>query len=434
MILRGHRRPAARARAAAGVAVAAALAVAGCGTTPAPVASPPPAPGSLSLATSLSSGPVTWAVVPMGAATAGPEQFWELFARPAAATRWSLETPPDAATNGAIAVAVPGTAAGQSLIAGIRPSQALEFSPVTSTSDGGRTWTPGSPEPGLADVPDALAAPPAGGPLLALGRDGRAELGGAAGGTGLTSTSTLAATPAGRACGLRELTAVAYFPASPAALAGLPLVAGDCTRPGVTGIFARPAGAGGTWQAAGPPVPAALHGSVIRVLRLTRSGDRLTALLLAGTGRAAVLLAAWTGGASWTVSAALRVPAGVTSSSLGADGTIAVTLGGGGAALLPAAGSPASPGTAIAPATAGTSGTASASGTADAAAGAGRAPAWQSLPALPSAPHVTLALPAPGVVQALATNNTVLTVWQLGAAGWTRVQRTTVPIQFGSST
>jgi hypothetical protein len=151
-------------------------------------------------------------------------------------------------------------------------------------------------------------------------------------------------------------------------------------------------------------VPAAQRGSAIRVLRLTRAGSRLTALLLAGTGRTAVLLAAWTAGGPWTLSAALPVPAGVTSSSLGPDGAVAVTLGRRGAAVLPAP------------------------------AGTASAPGWQSLPALPSDPHVTLALLAPGVVQALGTNRSVLTVWQLGAGGWTWVQRTTIPIQYGSST
>jgi hypothetical protein len=109
-----------------------------------------------------------------------------------------------------------------------------------------------------------------------------------------------------------------------------------------------------------------------------------------------MVFAAWTTGGAWAVSAPLTGT--VTSISAGADGTPAVTLAGGRAAVL-----------------AGT--------------------VWRELPALPAAPHVTLALLAGGTIQALATRLAVLTVWQLSAAGgWEQVQRTTVPLQFGSST
>ena len=93
---------------------------------------------------------------------------------PAGGRQWKLATPPDVATNGAFAVSVTGA---QSLAAGVRPSQLLRFSPVTSTANGGRTWQAGPPDPGLAEVPDALAAAPQGGQLLALDRTGRVEQG-----------------------------------------------------------------------------------------------------------------------------------------------------------------------------------------------------------------------------------------------------------------
>ena len=89
---------------------------------------------------------------------------------PAGGHRWSLQTPPDIATNGAIVLAAPA-AAGETLVAGVRPSLDLGFSPITSTSDLGRHWTTSPPQSGLADVPDALAAAPDG-HLLALGQDG----------------------------------------------------------------------------------------------------------------------------------------------------------------------------------------------------------------------------------------------------------------------
>ncbi len=374
-------------------AAACAIAVAACGSAPGPAAARPPAPVSLPLATSLAAGPITWAVVPMGTAAPGPDQFWELVTRPAGGTRWTLGTPPAVATNGAIAAAAgPGGA----LVAGVHPSQALDFSPVTSTGDGGRTWSPAAPDPGLARVPDALAAAPQGGRLVALdqGRAGPAVAVQARSVTAgswsvLARAAAVAATPAGRACGVTGLTAIAFSPE------GVPVLGADCSRTGTAGIFA---GQAGTWQAAGPALPAALRRGPVRVLRLTRAGGRLTALLQAGGD----LVAAWTAsGRAWTVSAPLPLPGRtVASSSFGADGAVAVELGGRRAALL-----------------------------------AGPGGSWQRLPALPAAPHVTLALPPGGAVTALATDRSVLTVWQLarGGPGWTRVQVTTVPIQYGTS-
>jgi hypothetical protein len=97
-------------------------------------------------------------------APSGPNQFWQLFTLSGPAGHWSLRTPPGIATNGALVLAGTGR---QTLITGIRPSQDLGFSPVTATRDGGGTWSSLPPEPGFADVPDALAAAPDG-RLIAL--------------------------------------------------------------------------------------------------------------------------------------------------------------------------------------------------------------------------------------------------------------------------
>ena len=106
----------------------------------------------------------TWATVPMGAAS-GADLFWQLFVRPAGGRQWSLQTPPGIATNGAIVLAAPDTTANSgtgatALVAGVRPSLDLSFSPITRTSDLGRSWATQPPQSGLADVPDALAAAP----------------------------------------------------------------------------------------------------------------------------------------------------------------------------------------------------------------------------------------------------------------------------------
>lgn len=152
------------------IALLAGLAVltVGCASAPgrrAPSAAPP---APLSLATSTAMSGTTWAVVPMGAAS-GPNLFWQLFALPRSGQRWSLATPPDIATNGALVLASPG---GQALTVGIRPSLYLDFSPVTVTRDRGQSWATLPPDPGLADVPDALAAA-ADGQVIALGIGGQ---------------------------------------------------------------------------------------------------------------------------------------------------------------------------------------------------------------------------------------------------------------------
>ena len=115
----------------------------------------------------LSTATGTWAVVPMG----GSPAFWQLLRYPARGNGWSLVTPPGVADNGGLVLADLG---GQSLVAGFRPSEDLAFSPLATTEDGGKTWSPGILDAGLADVPDALAAG-ADGHLLALLSDGRAE-------------------------------------------------------------------------------------------------------------------------------------------------------------------------------------------------------------------------------------------------------------------
>ncbi|HUD35366.1 MAG TPA: hypothetical protein VMR14_00610 [Streptosporangiaceae bacterium] len=414
------------------VALGAALLCGACGTATRHVTASPPAgtvaAGSLSLANSAASGQAAWAVLPMGA-VAGPNEFWQLFLLRAGQSGWRLDTPPDIATNGAIALA---GVSGQALVAGVRPSLYLAFSPVSSTSDDGRHWASDPPATGLAGVPDALAAGPGGGPggpsggqLLALSRSGQlsttsASASGAAW-SRLTTEPQLAATAAGRDCRLTGLTATAYSPA------GLPLVAGTCARAGVAGIFALQAG---SWHAAGPALPAAVAGQPVTVLRLVdvssaAGGARgsgsgpagrtagsgspgLVALLRAGagsgsgSGSASQLVAAWLSRSGrWVVSAPLALAGHeVLTTSFGSSGQVAVTTTGGQAEIIDGPG-----------------------GT------------WRPTPPLPSGETVLVALPADGGVDALAATGGTLTVWQLNQAGaaWTKTQQIKVPIQYGSS-
>ena len=124
------------------------------------------------LATSLVTAQGTWATAVMGGSAASRNNFWQLFVRPAGASRWSLVTPPGVADNGGLVAA--GGAGGTSLLVGVRPSQHLTFSPLAMSGDAGKNWTPGLLDAALADVPGAIAVG-ASGRALALLQDGSIE-------------------------------------------------------------------------------------------------------------------------------------------------------------------------------------------------------------------------------------------------------------------
>lgn len=378
---------------AAALAALGLAALAGCGSQhtrtaasdTAGLAQPP------SLALSVSSTAGTWATVQMGGSAAEHNNFWQLFVRPAGADGWRLVTPPGMASNGGFVLASTG---GKSLVAAFRPSQLITFSPLTSTADDGAHWATGNEVAGLADVPDALAAAPGSGDLIALvsGAVQRSRPGGSAWAT-LAKTQSVAGSAAGRACGLSELTAVAFSPA------GLPLAAGACAKDGTVGIFALE---GGHWLPAGPALPASLAGRPVTVLRLATVGGRQVALLSAGTGSTATVMTAWSasGTGHWQLSPGLPARGRrVLSASFGAGGALALVLSGGRGEVL-----------------------------------AGPGGTWRRLPALPPGTQA-LAVSAAGRAEALASRASVLTVWQAGPApaAWARQQVINVPIQYGSS-
>jgi hypothetical protein len=403
------RRTTRRGAAATALWLAGVLALAACGSSqPAARTSTSSTAGRSgpALATSLAGVDGTsWAVVQMGGSASSFDNFWELFARPAGGTQWKLVTPAGVASNGGLVMTQsgPGT-----LITGFRPSQDLTFSPLAASADAGAQWSQQPPlSPGLANVPGALAGNAAG-RLLALTDAGDVDAGTDVGATWtrLTTLRVLANSAAGRACGLTALTAVAWTPA------GAPLAAGDCSRPGVTGIFVESAG---SWQAAGPTLTGAAARAGADVLGLATADGRTTAILAAGSGAATDVVAAWSadGGAHWTLSPPLRVPAlaarAQPSVSFSADGSAGLVVG---AATAPA--------------------------TASQAYRIGwRAARWDTLPALPAGPSAgqlaTLAATTDGVPQALVVHRGTLTVWQLGSGRWTLQQTVRVAIPYGSS-
>ncbi len=386
--------------------IAGAMLAAGCGGTTASPGGGAAPTVSVPLATSEGgTGLPSWAVVEMGGSSATYNNFWELFVRPAGSAQWKLATPLGVASNGGLAIA----STGPGLVAGFQPSQDLTFSPLATAPSSAAAWSQANApvSPGLASVPDALAAGPAG-QVLALTHTGEVLLG-AHEGTAWTRLATLrsiASSAAGRSCGLTALTAVAWTPA------GAPMVAGDCSRPGAAGVFTL---SSGVWRAAGPTLSGATGRTGSDVIGLATTGSNTTAVLAVGSGATARVFAAWSadGGARWTLSPGLRtaaLTAGATPSvSFLSDGST-------GLVLTAAAGRPAA-------SRAYTIGW--------------RAGQWAALPALParSGPGqlATLAATAGGDPQALIVDRGTLTVWQLGSGQWALQQTVRVSLPYGSS-
>jgi hypothetical protein len=385
--------------AAACTGLAAGLA-AGCETQQARVAAPAVPVVTAPLSTSLVTTQGTWAIAVMGGSAASEDDFWQLFVRPAGASRWSLVTPPGVADNGGLVAA--GTPA--SLITGFRPSQDLAFSPLAASTDAGRNWTPGLLDADLANEPDAIAAAPSGA-LLALLQDGGIEAAPSASAAAagqwsrLTTLSALAASAPGRACGLVRVQAVSF------GLNKTPLAGGSCLRRGVAGVFAD---TNGTWESAGLVLPGEFGGDRVQVLGLastgtstgTGTGGGNVALVLAGNS----LLAAWSQGARWSVSGPVGGVEPVVASGFGAGGSVWVLLRDGRAEVIGGAGE-----------------------------------SWRALPAVPAgtatlAPGVGAGSGAgSGSYDALAVAGSRLTVWRLTGAAWAKVQVISVPVQYGSS-
>jgi hypothetical protein len=372
--------------------LAGALLAAGCGSTAGQTPAQPGPVRTPSLATSLVTPSGTWAVAVLGGSAASHNNFWQLFVRPTGSSAWRLATPPGVASNGGLVLA--GLSAG-SVLAGFRPSQDLTYSPLATSTDTGRAWSPGLLDAALADVPDALAADPASGQLLALLSDGTADTSspGGTAWTRLVTRQSIADSPAGTRCRPGRLTAATFSPS------GQPMLAAGCSRPGTVGIFSH---TGGSWQLTGPQLPAGYIHQPITVLRLITTGETTTAVLAAGRAPAAHLLAAWStdGGTHWTLSPALSLNrTTLTAASSGPDSSLAVILSDRHAATI-------------------TSGASS----------------WQAWPVLPTGTATLAAGPAGGW-NALAVHRTRLTIWQAapGARSWSSEQVIKVPVQFGSS-
>jgi len=350
------------------------------------------------LSTSVQTSDGTWATVPMGHLDQPLNTFWQLLFRPTGTDSWSNHVEATAtATNGGLVLA---SAGGPSLLVGVRPSNLLAFSPLIVTADEGRSWSNGLLSDGLAAHPDALAVGPTAKALALVGsRNGEKVLESTndlSKWQTLTTEHSLASSTPGRTCRLGSITAVAY-------LAAFPVVGATCSRPGVVGMFSQSAG---SWHLVGPALPASLHSDTVEVVALRSTKAGLSTLLAVSDKSATSLVAAWTTtGNRWSVSRPLHLGAPDQVASFGpatGDGFFVLLSEPSGSKRLEVLGGPGS--------------------------------TWLELPA-PPAGTATVAFGPRTTVEALAVNDTTLTVWTLASNpdAWVRGQITQVPIQFGSS-
>jgi hypothetical protein len=360
---------------AAAGATAAVLAAPACAAPQATAAQARPAAArdavAMPLATSLVTASGSWAVVPM----ASNPTFWQVFARPAPASEWKLDTPEGVASNGGLVAAAPGRGGG--LTVAVRPSQDLHFTPLAATTAVGATWTTPAPlQAGIADSPDTLAV--SGRDLVAVAGNGAVE----ASTDGGTAWRTLPA-PAPQACGAVTVTSVSLT-------GGTGLLAGGTCGPDGTAVLLS-----GSLTAPSPgwrAVPLPASG---RLLRLT--GDQ--ALVRSSAGLIALRETQAKGAKTWTASAPLPATGTPVSSGWLASSGAWVLLPGGTAGVI-----------------------------------SGPGASWRTLPRVPARTSVLASGPG-GAIDALAASGSALTVWRLGplASSWTRVQSVNVPIQYGSS-
>jgi hypothetical protein len=394
---------------AAGVAPASASAFTGAG---AGAAAPLPP-----LAATRATPAAAWAMVPMGILAQPTNTFWQLFVQRGGSARWSLATPPGVADNGGL-VGTPAPGGGFDV--GFETSLLLGFSPVSTTTDGGRTWVPAAaplPAP-LAAVPDSLSRGGSGDALaLAASGTAYASRGELAGWRRLASTPAIAASAGARACRLARLTAVAVVApvggaggagaagGSGGAVAGATL-GGDCNRSGVVGVLEQ--GRAG-WQLAGPELPPAEHDATAAVLRLDTSSAGLAALVElsppAGRGSAARLVAAArSGSGGWRASPAFELPAGarLVATGVGSTGAMVVTYEVGAERFAALERAPAGP--------------------------------FVLLAQLPARTEAVVGL-AGGGAEAIAADRSEMTAYRLapGSSRWQRTQQLDVPIEYGSS-
>ncbi|HXB37550.1 MAG TPA: hypothetical protein VNU75_07585 [Acidimicrobiales bacterium] len=256
----------------------------------------------------------SWVVLPMGQTGSLVNTFWQLLRAAPGSSQWSVVTPQGVADNGGLVAAAGVTTA--STTVGFLPSQSLRFSPLSVTTDAGRTWSPAFLPGALAARPDALAS----GPGRSLAIVGSAVLQQPSNSPSWSRLVTLAALQRlAPQCAATALDAVAMTPT------GAILVGAACH--GHLGLFSA---SGGKWRLDGAPLPGEWRDASTTILRLQASNTQTTAVATATKGSHHALFAlSQSRSGGWHASAPLPIGAGATvlASAVDFGGALSVLVG-----------------------------------------------------------------------------------------------------------
>ncbi len=240
--------------------------------------------------------------------------FWQLLHADPGSSHWSVVTPQGVADNGGLVTAAGATAASDTV--GFLPSQLLRFSPLSATTDAGRSWSPAFLPGALAARPNALASGPGG----SLAIVAMAVLHHPSNSPRWSRLVTLAALKRlAPQCEATALDAVAVTST------GAPLVGAACT--GHLGLFAV---LDGKWRLEGAALPGDWSDANTTILRLQASTAQTTVLATATQkGHRALFALSQSGSGGWRASAPLLIGAdsAVRATAVGFDGALSVLVG-----------------------------------------------------------------------------------------------------------
>jgi hypothetical protein len=360
---------------------------------------------ALPLASGVSTPSQSVVSLPMGHLDDPDNTFWELFLQPAGSTSWTLRTPPGVADNGGLAVAVPSPGP---VTVGFLPSQLLRFSPLAQSTDGGKTWSTGDLTGSLVAGPDTLAGGPPDPTVALVAGSGQTVLSSSNLSDWRSLVTTKALAKSVKDCGVQRITAVAGD-------GNDPILGVQCSQRGRIGVlFPKAANPGGAiaWASGGPRLSGDSSG-VATVLRLEAAptagagaASGLNGLATVQSGRSSSLVAFWTPapGSGWTQSRRLVLPTGwavhATASGGGSGGAITVLLDSGTRRRIVSV--------------------------------AGPGARWTTSPVPPLGTEAVVTVGSR--LEAFVVANSTLTIWASSSGGgWSRLQRTTVPVPYGSS-
>ena len=273
------------------------------------------AASSLPLPASTETQADSWAVLPMGQLGDQVNTFWQLLHAAPGSSKWSSVTPQGVADNGGI-VAAPGVGT-DSVAVGFLPSQLLRFSPLSVSTDSGRTWSPAFLPGALTASPSALASGPDG----SLAVVGSAVLHQTAHQSKWSRLVTLSALRrVAPICGVVALNAVAVT------ATGSALVGAACGR-GHIGLFTS---SDGTWHSDVATLHGAWRDASTTMVRLQAGSAQPTALVLAAqAGHRALFVVTDAASGHWSVSSPLTLGSGssVRASAVQSGGALSVVTG-----------------------------------------------------------------------------------------------------------